>query len=82
MTTPSRGDRHTARLARLRPARRIAVAGVVLGLASGLSLLLFAAERPIRVLGAVIVVIAVVQVLTLPALFRVQLPDPQRQQRR
>jgi hypothetical protein len=50
MTTPSRGDRHTARLARL--------------------------------LGAVVVVIAVVQALTLPALFRVQLPDRQRPRRR
>ena len=51
---------------------------VVLGLASGLLLALFAADRPIRVMGLLVVALSVVQALSLPALFRVPLPDRQR----
>ena len=64
MTGPSRADRHTVRLARLRTARWMMVGGVVLGLASGLLLALFAADRPIRVVGLLVVALSVVQALS------------------
>jgi uncharacterized membrane protein YfcA len=82
MSTPSRADRHTARLARLRTARWTVVAGVVVSLASGLVLALAAEDRPIRVIGVLVLAVGVVQALSLPALFRVQLPDRQRRRRR
>jgi hypothetical protein len=77
VTTPSRSDRHAARLARLRTARLLAVGGVGLGLAAGLSLALFADEQPIRVVGVLVLVVNGVMALTLPALLRTP-PDGQR----
>jgi uncharacterized membrane protein YfcA len=82
MSTPSRADRPTARLARLRTARWTVVAGVVVSLASGLVLALAAEDRPIRVIGVLVLAVGVVQALSLPALFRVQLLDRQRRRRR
>jgi uncharacterized membrane protein YfcA len=82
MTTPSRADRHTARLARLRTARWMVVGGMVLTVASGLLLAVAAEDRPIRVVGVLVLAVGVVQVLSLPALFRVQLPDQQHRHRR
>jgi uncharacterized membrane protein YfcA len=82
MTGPSRADRHTVRLARLRTARWMVVGGVVLGLASGLLLALFAADRPIRVIGLLVVALSVVQALSLPALFRVRFPTGSAQRPR
>ena len=81
MTGPSRADRHTVHLARLRTARWTVVGGVALGMASGLLLALAAEDRPKRVIGLLIVALSVVQALCLPALFRIRLSDRQRQRR-
>jgi uncharacterized membrane protein YfcA len=80
VTTPSRSDRHAARLARLRTARLLAVGGVVLGLAAGVSLALFSDEQPLRVVGVLVLVLNGVMLLTLPAMLRTRPAD--RQQRR
>jgi hypothetical protein len=72
VNTPSRADRHTARLARLRRARRLAAGGVVLGLAAGLSLALGAEERPLRVVGILVLAINLLMVPALVALFRAE----------
>jgi hypothetical protein len=81
VTTPSRSDRHAARLARLRTARLLAVGGVGLGLAAGVSLLLFADEQPIRVIGVLVLALNGMMALVLPALLRAEQAD-WRQRRR
>ena len=74
VSTPSRADRHAARLARLRRARRLAAGGVVLGLAAGLSLALGAEERPLRVVGVLVLAINLLMVPAMVALFRADTP--------
>jgi hypothetical protein len=74
MSTPSRADRHAARLARLRRGRRLAVGGIVLGLAAGLSLALWADEGPIRVVGILVLALNLLMASVLPATFRAQPP--------
>jgi hypothetical protein len=83
MTTPSRSDRHAARLARLRTARYrlMVVGGVTVGLAAGLSLALFSDEQPLRVAGVLVLAVNAVMLLALPALLRTQ-PTDWRQHRR
>jgi hypothetical protein len=78
VTVPSRADRHTARLARLRRARWFTVGGVALGLAAGLSLALWAEERPIRVVGILVLALNLLMAPVLPALFRAQPPGERR----
>jgi hypothetical protein len=72
MSTPSRADRHTARLARLRRGRWLSVGGVALGLAAGLSLTVFAEERPLRVVGILVLALNLLMAPLLWALFRIQ----------
>jgi hypothetical protein len=52
--------------------------GVVLGLAAGLSLALSAEERPIRVVGILVLSINLLMVPLLVALFRAQPPGERR----
>jgi hypothetical protein len=72
MSRPSR-DRHTVRLAQRRKRRWLSVVGVVLGLA-GLSLALWAEERPLRVVG--ILVLAVSLFVVQPLLWALSRPLP------
>ncbi len=74
MSTPSRADRHAAGLARARKLRWLVVTGVVLGLAAGVSLALFAEERPIRVIGVVVGALNIASLVALRAVFRAQRP--------
>lgn len=74
VSTPSRGDRHTARLARLRRLRWLTVGGLVLVNLGGLVLMLWAEDRPLRIVGLFVVVISIVQALSLPAVFRAGRP--------
>jgi hypothetical protein len=67
----TRADRHTARLARLRKSRWLSAGGVVLGLAAGLSLAVSAEERPLRVVGILVLAITLLMAPLLWALFRV-----------
>jgi hypothetical protein len=48
----------------------LTVGGVVLGLAAGLTLVLSAEERPIRMVGILVLAINLLLVPVLPALFR------------
>jgi hypothetical protein len=72
MTTPSRAERHAARLARVRRPRWLTITAVVLGFTAGLSLALFSQERPFRVVGIVVVAVNIGNVLALRATFRAQ----------
>jgi hypothetical protein len=74
MTGPSRADRHTARLASARRLRWLVVTAVLLGLAAGVSLAVLAEERPMRVIGVVVVVLNLGNLLALRAIFRAQRP--------
>jgi hypothetical protein len=78
VSTPSRADRHSARLARLRKSRWLTVGGVVLGLAAGLSLALSAEDRPMRVIGILVLSINLLLAPFLAALFRAQPPGERR----
>jgi hypothetical protein len=54
------------------------VGGVGLGLAAGLSLALWAEERPIRVVGILVLALNLLMAPVLPALFRAQPPGERR----
>jgi hypothetical protein len=56
----------------------LAAAGVVLGLAAGLTLALSAEERPIRVVGILVLAINLLLVPVLPAVLRAGRPPARR----
>jgi membrane protein YdbS with pleckstrin-like domain len=74
MSTPSRADRHTTRVAWVRRLRWLVACTVPLGLAAGVSLTLFAEERPLRVVGLVVVVLNLVNLVAIWVIFRAQRP--------
>jgi hypothetical protein len=54
------------------------VAGIGLGLAAGLLLVLAAEDRPMRVIGVLVLAVNLLMVPASLAVFRVQLPSRQR----